>query len=431
MRDFAFQWLLSYRGLFVFGILIIELPLYLHRQRRPHFARNLALGLLLYFPIGLFFPFPTDSSFLISSCIFSLSVLLIWALYVLPLRATLYLCVMAYLIQNMALNTFKILFAALRLTYEQSPPLHLACMVAFSLLGRYLLIHRWGMDHLADNLDGSRYLVLLGAITSLCLIILIGLLFRTHGMEYNVFACFAVVITNGFALCLQYASLRGGQLEMENKVIQQLLEAERRRYSMSRESIDIINVKCHDLKHQIAAVRAVSQADQQSALEEIEDAVSLYDAVAKTGNETLDSVLTEKSLYCEKHGIVLTYMVDAAELSFFNEMDLYALLANALDNAIESVMKEAREERSIFLRVCRKNDLLSIHVENRCGTPPAFRDGMPQTTKEDRNSHGFGVRSIRYLAERYHGHASFQAAHDMFLLDIVIPIPERQRGSGR
>ena len=100
----------------------------------------------------------------------------------------------------------------------------------------------------------------------------------------------------------------------------------------------LINHKCHDLKHQISAMRAItSPEEREKYLREVEDSVQIYDAIVQTGNEVLDTVLTEKSLFCAANNIKINCIVDGRQMDIFEPVDLYTIFGNALDNAIESV----------------------------------------------------------------------------------------------
>ncbi len=148
----------------------------------------------------------------------------------------------------------------------------------------------------------------------------------------------------------------------ELDAIKNILQNQYVQYRQSRESIDVINRKYHDLKHQIAVLRAEEDPARRSAfLDQMEEEIQHYEAQNKTGNSVLDTVLTGKSLYCAKHQIKLTCVADGARLSFMDVMDICTLFGNALDNAIECELSiPDKEKRLIHLEVYTKKDFLVI-----------------------------------------------------------------------
>ncbi len=227
-----------------------------------------------------------------------------------------------------------------------------------------------------------------------------------------------------FAYHLQRSELYARQ-ELDS--IQSILQNQYVQYRQARESIDLINHKYHDLKHQIAYLRAETDPERRSAfLDEMESEIRDYEAQNKTGNPVLDTVLTGKSLYCARHSIALTCVADGALLSFMNVVDLSSLFGNILDNAIECELRIAdKSRRLVHLMVYNRKDLLFIQCENYCDDPPALEeDGLPKTTKDDPDRHGYGLKSIRYTAEKYGGSMSINMKDDWFELTVVIPISQ-------
>ena len=161
-------------------------------------------------------------------------------------------------------------------------------------------------------------------------------------------------------------------------------------------------------------------------LDEISREVGVYDSVVKSGNDALDTILTEKSLYCEKHGITLSCIADGRALDFVEPTDLYSFFGNALDNAIEAVERlDDPERRSIGLVVRRTGDMVSVHVENYFDGQVSFGgEGLPQTRKADEANHGFGTRSMRMIAEGLGGSLACKIQGDVFHLDALLPVPE-------
>ena len=210
--------------------------------------------------------------------------------------------------------------------------------------------------------------------------------------------------------------------------MQRMLESQYAQYRMSRDSIEMINRKYHDLKHQIGALRAETDADTRNQwLDEMERDISSYEAQNKTGNSVLDTLLTGKSLYCQKHSIHLTVVADGKPLGLMDMMDICSLFGNALDNAIECELKiPDKSKRMIHLTLTTQKQFLLMQVENYCPDAPDFRGGLPVTTKQDADNHGFGLKSIQHTAKKYGGTATVQMENDWFVLKVLIPIPRTQ-----
>lgn len=210
----------------------------------------------------------------------------------------------------------------------------------------------------------------------------------------------------------------------ELDAIKSILQNQYVQYRQSRESIDLINRKYHDLKHQIAVLRAEEDPTKRAAfLDQMEQEIQHYEAQNKTGNPVLDTVLTGKSLYCAKHKIKLTCVANGHLLDFMDVMDICTLFGNALDNAIECELKIAEKElRLIHLEVFSQKNFLIIHCENYCQDALSFEDGVPITTKQDQDYHGYGIKSIRYTAQKYGGSLSVSLNDNWFVLNILIPL---------
>ena len=91
--------------------------------------------------------------------------------------------------------------------------------------------------------------------------------------------------------------------------------------------------------------------------------IQAYEAQNKTGNTVLDTLLTGKSLYCQKHHIALTVVADGEQLGFMDMMDICSLFGNALDNAIECERKLTdKDKRMIHLTLAAQKQFLILQV---------------------------------------------------------------------
>ena len=219
-------------------------------------------------------------------------------------------------------------------------------------------------------------------------------------------------------------------MQRELNSIQNILQNQYNQYCLSRESIDVINHKYHDLKHQIAVLRAEPDAARRSAyLDGMEEEIRDYEAQNKTGNSVLDTVLTGKSLYCARHGVELTCVADGEKLDFLDVMDICTIFGNILDNAIECELRvKEREKRLIHLVVHTKKDFLVVRCENYCPETLEFQDGLPVTTKADSAYHGYGIKSIRRAAGKYGGAVTVHSGGEWFEITVIIPAGQGNAG---
>ncbi len=241
---------------------------------------------------------------------------------------------------------------------------------------------------------------------------------------YNLLSC-------ALAIGMLFSMLGKKLAEKELETLQSLWNRDKKLYEMSKENVELINVKCHDLKKQIRALRNSEGEIDKSALKEIESAVRIYDGAVKTGNDALDVLIAEKSLYCEKHGISLTVIADGEKLNFMSKADIYSLFENAISNAIEAVDKIDYTGKFIRLRVNARGELLCIHMENSLAVIPEFSGGLPRTTKEDTRYHGYGMRSMQLIAEKYGGGLSASVRNEVFNLDVIIPIGQSGKNTAQ
>lgn len=230
------------------------------------------------------------------------------------------------------------------------------------------------------------------------------------------------MICSALIIAVQFSMAKNDEANKELSHAKELLHQEREQYLITKENIEIINEKCHDLKHQIAFLR---EYRSDKYISEIEKAVMIYDSTVKTGSAVLDILLTEKRLQCESKNIKLTTVVNGRLLEFMEEMEVYSLFGNALSNAIDSVSVLPQEQRHIALKVRRLGDMCSIHVENPYAGEIKFSEDLPETTR-DKNWHGFGMKSMNRIVTSYGGVMTVTAQNGMFNLDILMPVENKQ-----
>lgn len=232
-------------------------------------------------------------------------------------------------------------------------------------------------------------------------------------------------------LCIIVLYLEGelfkkSQMKQEMEMLNFLYKTQKEHYLLTKENMDLANQKWHDLKHQIRILRRADPEELDRYLGEIEESVKIYEAIVKTGNDVFDTILTEKSLYCREHQIQVSCVADTDQMDFIDAIDLYAILGNVMDNAIEAVEKlKETEKRQIDVLIYRQQNFLVMNIINPMVEQLTYQEGLPVTTKKDQRFHGFGLLSVRHILKKYDGFLNVSEEDGCFSLKMLIPIPEK------
>lgn len=252
----------------------------------------------------------------------------------------------------------------------------------------------------------------------------VGESFISVNISKEIFLIRTLVDVAGVAILHAYHfQISGLKLRTEKDKLQEILHTQHTNYAMMEQSMSIINQKYHDLKYQIQAIReGMSVEEGHAYLDKVEKEIKLYEAQNRTGNHIVDTILTGKSIQCQLKEIELTTVVDGKALDFLDAVELTTLLGNMLDNAIESVEKiQDKEQRLIHLVVTKTKGFVRVRLENRFEGRLDFVDNLPQTTKKQKNLHGFGLKSIQSIVQQYGGSLEIVDREGWFELSLLFP----------
>lgn len=444
--------------LYIYGIIIVEFlfeysvfaVLFLYKlNRRNKFALRAALGFIAIFALGLpvacfytAFGNAVWGRILVYTFLFLAFTLLAYFCFKENYFTVLIGCGMAYAAQNLAYKVYLLIWTFgerlrlydnwgayfdlfYRLVYYT---IFIICTVSFW----FVFIKRIAVKLKNRSLNYKMLLItffILGITVFLCsvedvyfakLSVVRENRFENHmyyvlrqtGNAFSAVCCLIVVL-------LASKSIVESQLLREVEYLKYAVQQGEKQYQISKDSIELINVKCHDIKYKLDALSAqgVMRAEE---LKELRDSISFYDLKKDTGNSLLNVLINEKSLYCEQNGITLSCMIDGKQLEFIEAGDLYCLFGNLIDNALEAVKEiEERERRIVNISVKSKGNIVIVQEENYFIGERRFSDGLPLTTKSDKTSHGFGMRSMGMIVRKYAGELKAFTADGIFHLNII------------
>ena len=420
---------------FVLGLYVAELILCLVLPRRRCFVLRFIAGSAVYFAAAHFLLYLQNRVVFFSVAAFGLIFLLTLALFFFCFRQNvwnmLFIGTAAYALQHLCFQIVDLLTGRLdRAVVWQGVIAVAVCRRIYAVV--YTSVYKiYAGQVRADKLllDNKRIIIPAGLV----LLVTLGLSIGTGYLEENevVALCLCrlyAVVCCVLILLLQLGNLSESGLRQDYDTVRRMRQEESRQYEFSRKTIEALNVKYHDMRHQLSMLKGAVAGEYVQTLENM---ISDYDALCHTGNKALDIVLTEKSLLCEHGNIRFTCLADGSLLGGMREEDVYSLFGNALDNAIDAAARvEDPKKKVVGLIVRRAGNMCSVHVENYFSGGLEYADGLPLTTQEDKNLHGFGMKSMKMHAEKYGGTMYVHTEEDVFYLDILLPLPQAETSPG-
>lgn len=392
-------------------------------RRRGDFALRAVVGLVVFAPLSIALPNVVSwyVSGLFSAIIFALT-LAFWMFCVRDrFREVLFCCVGGQLTQNLAYNVENVFYQPFRESFDWFGwlALSIGCTVVVYAVCFLLFARRLRM---VDDVKVEGRYVYSFAILAAVFTYAMQYLFQVYGIDRVWVSRLPLILCCVAGLCVQFGFVALKTESDERALLERVIQQEARQYETTRASMDLINLKAHDLKHQIARIKATGTAEDDEELDEISRIVDRYDSTFNTGNKELDALLAQKQLVCHESDVTLSVIAQGDALAFLRPAELASVFGNLLDNAIDyerTIAVPAR--RYIGLMIRRTNGMVSVRVENYCPGEPVMRDGLPVTTSGDDTRHGFGLRSVRYIVGKHRGVLNIGKEADLFVVSILFP----------
>lgn len=417
---------------FAAELLLGELIFLYPVPKRKVFPARLIAALTIVMVLAGFIPRITDDQLRIVSDlmrfvgIFVGSVVMFGTCFRIKTSMLVSMCVAGYAVQHLAYNTAWLLrqlptVAGSAFAQCCSGRLYEVVLILTMYVIATLTIGRFSARHECYRNSDMRFNYLSLTIMFIC----VGLtrfsrLFGDGSMTatdklYSIVCCM-------LALYVQFMLHKLFIIEHENRTMELMRQEERKQYEISRNATESLNIKLHDLRHMLAE-RHIDLTQEEA--ESLRRDISNYDSSINTGHETLNVLLTEKKLRCQRLGVRLSCSGDYSALSFMKKMDVYSIFGNAVDNAIEAVSKlDQSEKKLIDVSIEERGDVFFIGVTNYFDGVLLMEDGIPQTSKADEPGyHGYGIKSMRLIAAKYAGEVAISANEELFSLNIYLKRP--------
>lgn len=212
--------------------------------------------------------------------------------------------------------------------------------------------------------------------------------------------------------------------ETENKLLKLSLEQQSDMLDKIKLQYENLSEMRHDYVHELAYIQGVLNEKDYDKLDSYlkeklsSEKLKGYNYIF-TSNKIIDSVINYKFSVAESRGISVVCTL-TADISEQYEHDVSIILANLLDNAIEASEKLSNEKPEIILNISEISGYYSIIVKNRISSSVIADNQKLSTTKADTHNHGYGLKSVKMLAEFHNGMVDIYEKDGFFIVNTLL-----------
>lgn len=246
----------------------------------------------------------------------------------------------------------------------------------------------------------------------------------------------APLVTFSILLCINvivfeiYAKLAENfMLENEKTVYEQQLYMISRNTEEQKKMMEGFREERHNFVNKLIVLKDdMEHSEKERALEELNRLMQELPGksiISNCGNSTVDALINFKNITAEKAGVAFRLKIFIPANLPINQCDLGVVMGNALDNAIEAAEQYDGMDKFVEIIMGVKKEALVLTIKNPfCNEIRKDKQGNLLSTKSDGNRHGYGVKSIRRVAEKYNGEVLIETEKQLFLMTVIMNLEQ-------
>ena len=181
----------------------------------------------------------------------------------------------------------------------------------------------------------------------------------------------------------------------------------------------------HDFHHHLQAIRGQLEAveiDRAIAyIDRLDETLKSMDTLLKTGNVTVDAILSTKIANAKAEGISVTVDANIPDSLTLTDLEISIIIGNLLDNAIEAC-RNADGEKFIRLSLHMKGKMLYFYMLNSAGAKKQKLGSLFKTSKG--GAHGFGLHRAETVLNEHGGWVKYNSEDGAFTSEFLVPAVE-------
>lgn len=182
------------------------------------------------------------------------------------------------------------------------------------------------------------------------------------------------------------------------------------------------NIK-HNINNQLNSIYAyIEQEKYDEAMEYIQKIIGYLQRGQHTnftGHIGADAIIAEKLSIARKLNADITEYYGIVDFGDVDPMDLTIVLGCAFDNALEAIQKLEESKRKISVSIFNNGPYVTIGIGNSVENGHSI-DFDHSSKKDNKESHGYGVKDIKEIGIKYDGSACYEVNDDFVLLNVIL-----------
>lgn len=228
-------------------------------------------------------------------------------------------------------------------------------------------------------------------------------------LVFCLFVAYYVIANKEERMKLNFEKLRNNLLEENYNVIRESYINNAKLYHDMNNHFNVIYQLIGEGKNEVA----------QSYIREIGMPIIELSKTVWTGNDVVDVIINSKIEKMIARNIEYEINVEFPDNTNISQHDMCSILGNLLDNAIEATEKLA-QDRKFSLTIRRINQFIMVKAENTCLDTFKTFSVFPETTKEERELHGWGLPSVMDAVEKYNGTMKCSCEGGVFTVVVLL-----------
>ena len=178
----------------------------------------------------------------------------------------------------------------------------------------------------------------------------------------------------------------------------------------------------HDFHHHLQALKGYLEAGETDRaleyIERLDQKLMHMDTLLKTGNISLDAILSAKISQAKAENIAVTVKANVPDALTISDVELSIVIGNLLDNAIEAC-RMVKEDRFIRIYMAMKGNMLYFSMLNAAGEKKEKKGSLFSSHKN--GVHGFGLRRAEAILHEHGGWVKYNSEDGAFTSEFLVP----------